>query len=227
METRARYLPSEERRAETVEAVIKLAGAQNPSEITTAAIAGHMNLTQGALFRHFPSKDSIWKAVMEWAASRLLGRIDKAAAGARSPRAALEAMFLSNIEFICEHPGVPRMMFGELQRAEMTPAKRMAQVMLGRYRERLSRLVRAGQERGELRGSLDPDAAATLFIGMIQGLVVQSLLAGDVDLLRRTAPRTFDIFLFGLMAPDSETQDRDQTGDNAGHERNPNLSERP
>ncbi|HQV42048.1 MAG TPA: TetR family transcriptional regulator, partial [Moraxellaceae bacterium] len=35
---------------------MELAGLQNPSEITTAAIAKHMNLTQGALFRHFPNK---------------------------------------------------------------------------------------------------------------------------------------------------------------------------
>jgi AcrR family transcriptional regulator len=47
---------------------VALAGSQNPSEITTAAIAKHMNLTQGALFRHFPNKEAIWQAVMEWVA---------------------------------------------------------------------------------------------------------------------------------------------------------------
>lgn len=209
MNIRPKYLPAEERRAETVEAVVELAGVQNPSDITTAAIAKHMSLTQGALFRHFPSKDAIWKAVMEWAASKLLARIDKAASAARSPRTALEAMFISNIEFICEHPGIPRMMFGELQRAEMTPAKRMAQVMLGRYRERLAGLVRAGQDCGELRASLDPDAAATLFIGTIQGLVVQSLLAGDVNLIRRDAMRAFDIYLYGLVGSGGDANSRE------------------
>jgi TetR/AcrR family transcriptional regulator len=78
-------LPADERRAVTVEAVIALAGSQNPSDITTAAIAKHMNLTQGALFRHFPSKDSIWQSVMEWVADRLLARIDSAAEGIASP----------------------------------------------------------------------------------------------------------------------------------------------
>ena len=75
-------LPAEERRAVTVEAVVELAGEQNPSDITTAAIAKHMNLTQGAVFRHFRSKDAIWEAVMNWVAHRLLNRVDKAAAGA-------------------------------------------------------------------------------------------------------------------------------------------------
>lgn len=56
---------ADERRAATVEAVVQLAATQNPSDITTSAIASHMHLTQGALFRHFPSKDAILQAVME------------------------------------------------------------------------------------------------------------------------------------------------------------------
>ncbi|MDE2380483.1 TetR family transcriptional regulator, partial [Bradyrhizobium sp.] len=57
-----KYLSAEERRRLTVETVVSLAAAQNPSEITTAAIAARMHVTQGALFRHFPSKDAIWQA---------------------------------------------------------------------------------------------------------------------------------------------------------------------
>lgn len=86
-------LPAEERRLVTVEAVVKLAAEQNPNNITTAAIAKCMGLTQGALFRHFPNKEAILQAVMEWVASRLLARIDKAEQLALSPLAALEAMF--------------------------------------------------------------------------------------------------------------------------------------
>ena len=65
MESNIKHLPADERRAVTVEAVIALAAEQNPGEITTAAIAKRMGLTQGALFRHFPSKDAILQAVME------------------------------------------------------------------------------------------------------------------------------------------------------------------
>ena len=81
MVKRSKNLPADARRAVTVEAVVELAGSQNPSEITTAAIAKQMNLTQGALFRHFPNKEAIWRAVMEWVAERLLARVDRAAQG--------------------------------------------------------------------------------------------------------------------------------------------------
>ena len=200
MNSRAKNLPADERRAVTVESVVELAGVQNPSEITTAAIAKHMHLTQGALFRHFPSKEAIWQAVMEWVAERLLARIDSAAKGIESPIAALEAMFMSHVGFVSEHPGVPRMMFGELQRAEATPAKRMVQTLIQHYGERLNRLIEQGKACGELSASLDNEAAATLFIGTVQGLVMQSLLAGDMTRIRRDAPRVFAIYRRGIRS---------------------------
>ncbi|MFI3121711.1 MAG: TetR/AcrR family transcriptional regulator [Methylococcaceae bacterium] len=200
MNTHVKHLPADERRAVTIEAVVDLAGLQNPSEITTAAIAKHMNLTQGALFRHFPTKDAIWQAVMEWVAERLLARIDGAAQGIDSPLAAMQAMFMSHVEFVAEHPGVPRMMFGELQRAEQTAPKRIVQSLIQRYAERLHRLIEAGKACGELPAELDTEAAATLFIGTIQGLVMQSLLAGNVERIRHDAPRVFAIYRCGIRS---------------------------
>lgn len=101
---------------------------------------------------------------------------------------------MTHIEFISEHPGVPRMLFGELQRAEQTVAKRMAQTLTRRYGERLGRLIAEGKECGELLATLDDEAAVTLFIGTIQGLVMQSLLAGDVKLIRGSAPGVFALY---------------------------------
>ena len=200
LNTPTKHLTADERRAATVESVVALAASCNPSDITTAAIAEHMQVTQGALFRHFPSKDAIWEATMGWVAERLLSRIDRAAKGIASPLAAMEAMFMSHVEFVVAHPGVPRMMFGELQRAELTPAKRMAQTLIQRYGERLHGLMAQAKACGELPPELDNEAAATLFIGTIQGLVMQSLLAGDVTRIRRDAPRVFDIYRRGIRS---------------------------
>lgn len=198
MMERPKSLPADKRRAATVETVIELAAEQNPSSITTAAIAKHMQVTQGSLFRHFASKDAIWEAVMVWVSDRLLKRVDHSAEGISSPVAAMEAMFMTHVEFIAEHPGVPRMMFGELQRAEPTAAKSMVQILLKRYGERLHVLIEKGKQEGEFSLTLDNEAAVTLFIGTVQGLVMQSLLAGDVTRILNDAPRVFAIYKRGI-----------------------------
>ena len=192
------HLSSEDRRAATVGAVIALAANHDPGEISTTAIAKHMGVTQGALFNHSPTKDAILKAVMTWVADRLLARVNSAASAMPTAGQALEAMFLAHTSFVTEHPGVPRMMFGELQRAGSTAPKRMAATMLRQYAERLRLQLERGRTSGEFAPQLDMEAAATLFVGTIQGLVMQALIAGDVQRISRDAPRVFAIYLRGI-----------------------------
>lgn len=198
MNSPIKHLPAMERRAVTVETVIALAAEQNPSEITTASIAKRMGLTQGAIFRHFATKDAILEAVMEWVAENLLSGQENVLQEDLSPLTALEAIFLAHINFVTEHPGVPRILFGELQRGESTAAKRIAQTLIRQYAERVRQLLEEGKEYGEVDTSLESEAGATLFIGTIQGLVMQSMLAGDVGRIRLVAPRAFAIFRRGI-----------------------------
>jgi hypothetical protein len=86
------------------------------------------------------------------------------------------------------------MIFSELQRAEDTAAKRMVRALLARYGERLVTLIEAGKTQDVLAREVDTAASATLFIGTIQGLVMQSLLSGNVAMIRAQAPAIFAIY---------------------------------
>lgn len=198
MNGRPSHLSADERRNATVEAVMALAARANPATITTAEIARRMGVTQGALFRHFPTKDVILEATMRWVSEQLLARVEAAAESAASPAAALEAMFMAHVDFIARHPGVPRMVFGQLQRTGKTAAKTVVQALLRRYRVRLCALLEAGKAGGEFDPALDVDAAAVLFIGTIQGLAMQSLLAGRAAQMREHAPGVFSVYRRGI-----------------------------
>lgn len=187
-------MSSEDRRAATVSAVVELASEHNPTDITTAAIAAKMGVTQGALFRHFASKDAVLSAVMEWVSARLLGRLEAAADGLTQADQALEAMFMAHIHFIVEHPGVPRLMLGELQKSGDSLPKRLARTLSQAYRKRLSDKLKLGVEQGIFRSDLDIEASTTLLFGMVQGLVVQGLLSANVTGIKDEAPRLFLLF---------------------------------
>lgn len=194
----SRHLPAEERRALTVSAVIDLAARHNPEEITTAAIAAEMQLTQGALFRHFPTKEALWQSVMAWVAEQLLATLDKA--NTPGPAlATLEAMFLAHLQFVVRHPGVPRLIFAELQRAEDTPAKIVVRTLLGAYAKRIRAVIERGQADAEIDTDLNPAVIAPVFIGTIQGLVMQSLLSGKPGQLRSNGPTAFALLRRSLL----------------------------
>lgn len=195
-----KHLPADERRLATVAAVIELAAEQNPNDITTAAIAKRMGLTQGAIFRHFANKDAILEAVMSWVSKRLLARVDKAIGNAMSPLAALKAVFLTHVDFVATHPGIPRMLFGELQRQGETLPKKMVKTLLQHYSQRISQLLTEGKEQGELSAELDIHAATLLFVGSIQGLVMQSVLVGHTKNIKDDAERVLAIYSHGIQA---------------------------
>ena len=199
MQVHSKRLSADERREVTVEAVVELSAEQNPTDITTATIASHMKVTQGALFRHFPNKEAIWQAVMEWVAERLLARVDKAASSAATPLEALQAVYMAHIDFVTTYPGVPRMLFGELQRAEDTAAKLIARTLIRKYAERVEALIEKGKVENEIDPAVNTVGAGTLFIGSIQGLVMQSLLAGDINNMRSRAQGVFAIFRRGIV----------------------------
>lgn len=194
MHTPNRHLSADKRRAATVATVIALAGEKNPHGITTAAIAERMGVTQGALFRHFPTKDAILQAVMEWVTEHMLLCLTRARDTHPTPAAALEAMFMAHVGFVCEYPGIPRLLFGELQHAGVSTPKLVTQALLRRYGELLAELLERGRIEGEFAADLDIEAAITLFVGSIQGLVMQSLLWDDVTRLRREALRVFALY---------------------------------
>lgn len=189
-------LPANVRRAATVEAVIALAATTNPADITTAQIAAYMGVTQGALFRHFSDKQEVWAAVMEWTSDTLLARID-AAAGA-TPTDRLQAIFAAHVEFVVEHVGIPRILFGELQRDADAPGKARVRALMSGYRSRVLGLLELAKAQGQIDEKADCAAAATMFLGMVQGLVMQAMAADDFTTMPAISSRLFEVFLDGL-----------------------------
>lgn len=186
-------LSADARRALTVKTVIALAASANPAAITTAQIARHMGVTQGALFRHFVDKQAIWTAVMDWTAVTLLARFD-AAAGA-TPVECLRAMFAAHIDFIVTHPGVPRILFAELQQVGAAPGKARALSLMSEYRRRVVALLDEAKAQGMTSETVDIPAAATMFLGMVQGLVMQSMAADNFTDMVPLSRRLFDFYL--------------------------------
>ena len=194
----ATRLSSETRQTQIVETVIALAAQHSPGQITTQEIANVIGVTQGALFRHFPNKESIWLAAIEWVENELLTTLEAVAKQAANPIDGLQQVFFSHVDFVIARPGVPRLIFNELQQPADSAIKAAVRKLLQRYRQLVSGLIIAAAEGDEINRNVDVSAAATLFVGSIQGLVMQSMLADNVPAMHQTAERIFPLFLRSL-----------------------------
>ena len=191
--------PTEARQASLIAAALALAAERSPADVTTAQLAQAIGVTQGAVFRHFESKEAIWLAVLDHMSERLLTLLKAAAEPhASDGLKALEAVFEAHVAFVIEHPGMPRLVFQELQQPGDTPLKAGVRQLMQAYRLLLLGLLQRASDQGQLAQGTALPAAAVLFMGSVQGLVMQSLLSGDVASMSAQAPGVFQLLRRGL-----------------------------
>ncbi|MFZ2973024.1 MAG: TetR/AcrR family transcriptional regulator [Ferribacterium limneticum] len=191
---------TESRQAEIIATVVALAAERNPADVTTTDIAKAMNVTQGALFRHFPTKEAMRLAVIEWIETQLIAKLGDAQASAPDVLSGLEAMFLAHVKFIREFPGVPRLVFAELQQPDSSPVRQRVQQIMRRYRQMLAETLGKAKAARLIREDVDVQAAAALFLGAIQGLVMQSMLGGVSPNAEEPVLGVLHLYLAGLGA---------------------------
>lgn len=199
-ETVKRRLSSEERQSEIIRVSIELAAEKGVDSVTTQDMADAMQLTQGAIFRHFATKDDIWVAVIEWIRDRLMKVVDKAATDATDPINAIERMFFAHIAFISKHPAIPRLLFSELLHKKSSKLRQLIEGIISGYEAKIAGLLEEAKSQALVPADLDSQSAAVLYIGMIQGLVMQSSIFGGKRALQQQAEKTYPVFLHGIKS---------------------------
>jgi TetR/AcrR family transcriptional regulator len=169
------------RREQIVSAALELLATTPLEHLTTRHIAERVGVTQPALFRHFRSREALLLAVVQQARLGLSSQVTQLLS---VPAAALDrcdALAALLAQFVDSHPGLPRLLFADI--AFDAPELRLAvRQLVGMQQTLVAMLVVDAQKDGLARADIQADAAATLFVAMIQGLALQGLLQGPPQL---------------------------------------------
>lgn len=138
-------------------------------------ICAAAGISAGALYRYFPSKADIILAIAEEDQQTSQGLIGSIAAGADIT----ESLVGIAREMVCRCGENQPLTADVLAEAMRDPAlaKRFASHMLDKQ-ICLARAIAAGQRRGSVEHSIDPDTAARLVTLMIDGLVLRAAVVG-------------------------------------------------
>lgn len=188
--------PSAERREQIVAATLGLLAHTSIDALSTRQLARELGFSQPALFRHFASRDALLLATIAHARGELEAIAVRVVEAELGPIETLRALGRSLLEHVELRPGLPRLLFamGSPAAASVRDALRHVVAMQAAL---VAELVRQGQRAGVVASGCDADAAATLYVGMLQGLVLRWEIAGrDAPL----APRFDEVFTLWLRA---------------------------
>jgi AcrR family transcriptional regulator len=191
---------AEERKAQIVAEVLRLADEIGPDRLSTTEVARAIGLSQPAIFRHFPTKGALWLAVAEDIADRLQSYWAAAEAGATGSHARLKAMIGAQLTAIAETPALPSILFSRELQVDNPALRDVFRKLLSAFQGRLVAAIRELQAAGHLRRDVGPEDVAILLTSLVQGVAIRWTLGARGFALVPEGLRLFDVQMELLRA---------------------------
>lgn len=173
-----------DRRAEITRAALSLAFELGPDRVTTGLIADRLGLTQPAIYKHFPSKEDIWRAATGNLCDKIDGNIAEAAKEPR-PDIRLRKLVTDHLRLLQDNPALPDIMVMRDPDGGQSDLRSQVRASMAGFRQALTRAIGEARAGGLYRADIDVGDCAALIFGVIQSLVLRLLhLRAPGDLLQ-------------------------------------------
>ena len=148
-------------------------------------IAAEAGVAHGLLYHYFDSKDALLEGVFRDTWTAMLARMREVEESGEPAREQLRKVTAVVLRTWRRDPDLVRVLVREVTR---TPAIQRQAEEVGHAFEAIERIIRSGQERGQLRSDLDARLAAFVFYGALEeiltGWVLGQLPDGEEDIAR-------------------------------------------
>ena len=198
--TPAERLPAESRKQQIVETVLELVAAHGAEAVSFQLIADRIGVTQPAVLRHFPTKEALWLAVMEWLEEHLVGIYASADEADEAALVVLSGMFLQHIRLIERYPALAKLVLSDHLRLQFPSLQARFGTIHKGYMARLSAILDRAKSEDSVSETVDPKDAATMFLSLVQGLGFQFAIARVQGGVQSEAERLLALYLRGLMS---------------------------
>lgn len=156
---------------------------ENPAgeKITTAALAAKLEVSEAALYRHFPSKARMFEGLIEFIENALFTVAGQIAADEESGLAQAELMLAATLRFAAKNRGLARVMVGDTLVHENPRLQARINQIFERLEASLKQSLKIAQAQGTLPADRDCATQADLLICHLLGRLQRYVKSGFKD----------------------------------------------
>ncbi|MBP9854337.1 MAG: TetR/AcrR family transcriptional regulator [Candidatus Omnitrophica bacterium] len=168
--------------------------------LTVREIAAELDITDGALYRHFKSKGEIISLLIDDIEETLLGAIDEAASKTKKPLEKLENIFWSHLSYVEKRKGVSFIVINNTISIKDKTLQNKVYGVVNKYLDRIKKILREGIKSGDFH-NMNLEAASLTFFGIIQCMVtLWGLSDYKHSLGKERLEELFKFFKNGILA---------------------------
>jgi TetR/AcrR family transcriptional regulator len=156
-----------ERKLQILQTLASMLEQPKGEKITTAALAGKLDVSEAALYRHFASKAQMFEGLIEFIESTVFGLINQITAQQENGLAQAQAIAGMLLNFAERNPGMTRVIIGD---ALVNEDERL-QARMNQFIERIELALKQALRVAATQGQAKEDEVAAR-ANMITGLVL-------------------------------------------------------
>ena len=162
-----------DRRRQILEAYAAMLETNPGKRVTTAALASEINVSEAALYRHFPTKAKMIDGLIDFAEETIFSRVGKIVDGGQRPPAKCRGILLLLLSFCETNPGFARVFVGDALIGETPRLQARVRQFFDRIETQLRQLAREDQAVRPQAPALGPNACANLLLASAEGRIAQ------------------------------------------------------
>jgi TetR/AcrR family transcriptional regulator, fatty acid metabolism regulator protein len=170
--------PFTERQRQIINASIDLIAAQSIYALTTKNIAKEIKLTEGAIYRHFSSKNDILLGIIQIFQQTAYKTLKESCTSDLPALEQIETIFTRHVQFFTEKPAVTAVIFSESIFQSDTHLSKEVFKLLEMHEKALHCIIERGQKQQEIRSDIDDKELIRVIIGSIRYTVTKWRLSG-------------------------------------------------
>lgn len=195
---------SEERKKEIVETALELMAERGAGKVTAQAIADRIGIAQPTVFRHFRTRDAIFRSALKFVANQVMGLLETTAASDKRADQRLHDLLTRQLSVVSRNKGLPRMLFSDRLHLENPALKVTVRSVMERYVSHVQRMIEEGQAEGSFDQGLDARKSAEFLAATVQGLLLRWSIYDFEFALERESESLWR-FIHAALKPEKDT----------------------
>ncbi len=166
---------------------------------TAKRIGERLGISDAAIFKHFPTMDSIAEEIIGRYTTECLRRTEEAIRRGSNAVEKLSLIIDGHIDLLEETRGVTPVLCFEFSRSSKRKLKKMIFDFLNTYASKVGEVIYEGMQEGTIRKDIDVEEVSFSFIGFMQAKVFQWFIRGRRGKIVKDRDSVKKMLLEGLV----------------------------
>jgi TetR/AcrR family transcriptional regulator len=168
------------RKQQILQALAAMLESNAGDKITTAKLAAELEVSEAALYRHFPSKARMYESLLDFVEETIFSRVTAVLNDVQDPLERCYQILLLVIIFCERNPGISRILNGDALLGENPRLRARVNQIFERIETQLRQCLRLAETEQGWRTSIPLKTAANLMLATTEGKIAQ-FVRSDFD----------------------------------------------